>query len=159
MHNSRFVVLEGDEYDSAFFDKRSKFLHYLPELVIVNNIEFDHADIFASLEEIKVSFRRLLDIVPENGMVLINGDDPNCVEVAEKCRAQLVEAGFSPNAARHIRDVRYDQFGSEFTLLETRFSLPLVGEYNVRNAAMAASAAHFYGVPLQAIAKAIADFK
>jgi UDP-N-acetylmuramate: L-alanyl-gamma-D-glutamyl-meso-diaminopimelate ligase len=77
LHQTRHVVIEGDEYDTAFFDKRSKFLHYLPELVIVNNIEFDHADIYANLEEIKLSFRRLLNIVPENGMVLINGDDAN----------------------------------------------------------------------------------
>ena len=148
LHDAKHVILEGDEYDTAFFDKRSKFLHYLPELVIVNNIEFDHADIFDDLDAIKLSFRRMLNIVPENGMVLINGDDPNCIAVAENCRAQLVEVGFSPNASRHIRDVEYHPAGSEFTLLETRFSLPCVGEYNVRNAAMAISAAHFYGVPL-----------
>src|SRR5471032_2964224 len=75
-------IIEGDEYDTAFFDKRSKFLHYLPELVIINNLEFDHADIFNNLDEIKLSFRRLLNIVPQNGMVLLNGDDPNSVEVA-----------------------------------------------------------------------------
>src|SRR5205807_1621956 len=82
-NDSKYVVIEGDEYDSAFFDKRSKFVHYLPELVIVNNIEFDHADIFKDLDEIKLSFRRLLNIVPRNGMVLVNGDDANCVEVAK----------------------------------------------------------------------------
>ena len=75
LHDSKYVVLEGDEYDTAFFDKRSKFLHYLPELVIINNVEFDHADIFRDLDEIKLSFRRLLNVVPETGMVLINGDD------------------------------------------------------------------------------------
>src|SRR6201997_1355371 len=80
--DSPYFLIEGDEYDTAFFDKRSKFLHYLPQLLIVNNIEFDHADIFNNIDEIKLSFRRLLNIVPENGMVLINGDDPNCVEVA-----------------------------------------------------------------------------
>jgi UDP-N-acetylmuramate: L-alanyl-gamma-D-glutamyl-meso-diaminopimelate ligase len=127
--------------------------------VIVNNIEFDHADIYANLEEIKLSFRRLLNIVPENGMVLINGDDATCIEVADKCRAALVEVGFSPNAARHIRDVTYHENGSEFTLLDTRFALPLVGEYNVRNAAMAISAAHFYGVPLAAIGAALELFE
>ena len=159
LHEAKHVVLEGDEYDTAFFDKRSKFLHYLPELVIVNNIEFDHADIFDSLETIKLSFRRLLNVVPENGMVLINGDDKNCIDVAENCRAQLVEVGFSPNSARHIGDVAYDQRGSAFTLLDTRFTLQLVGEYNVRNAAMAISAAHFYGVPLDTIAQAVAAFE
>ncbi len=159
LHDSRHVVIEGDEYDTAFFDKRSKFLHYLPELVVVNNIEFDHADIFDDLDAIKLSFRRMLNIVPENGMVLINGDDQNCIDVAKTTRAQLVEVGFSENAARHIRDVSYHPAGSEFTLLDTRFAIQLVGEYNVRNAAMAISAAHFYGVPLDVVAKAVAAFE
>jgi UDP-N-acetylmuramate: L-alanyl-gamma-D-glutamyl-meso-diaminopimelate ligase len=158
LHESKFTVLEGDEYDTAFFDKRSKFLHYLPELVIVNNIEFDHADIFEDLDAIKLSFRRLLNVVPSEGMVLINADDPNCVDAARDCRAQLVEVGFSPNAARHIRDVKYHTSGTEFTLLDHSFHTPLIGEYNVRNCAMAISAAHFYGVPLATIAKAIASF-
>src|SRR5438270_2059548 len=105
LNDSKYFVIEGDEYDSAFFDKRSKFVHYLPELVIVNNIEFDHADIFKDLEEIKTSFRRLLNIVPANGMVLINADDPICVDVAKTCPAPIVEVGFSPNAANRIRDV------------------------------------------------------
>jgi UDP-N-acetylmuramate: L-alanyl-gamma-D-glutamyl-meso-diaminopimelate ligase len=159
LHDSKYTVIEGDEYDTAFFDKRSKFLHYLPELVIVNNIEFDHADIFRDLDEIKLSFRRLLNVVPENGMVLINGDDQNCIDVAENCRAQLVEVGFSANAGQRISDVSYGRDGSEFTLLDTRFSVPMVGEYNVRNAAMAISAAHFYGLPLDKIRDAIAEFQ
>ena len=158
LHDSKYFVIEGDEYDTAFFDKRSKFVHYLPELVIVNNIEFDHADIFADLDAIKLSFRRLLNIVPGEGMVLINADDANCLDVARDCRAQLVEVGFSENAARHIRDVRYTPHGSEFTLLDTRFTIQQSGEFNVRNAAMAISAAHFYGVPLATIAKAVASF-
>ncbi len=159
LHASKHVVLEGDEYDTAFFDKRSKFVHYLPELVVVNNIEFDHADIFHDLNEIKTSFRRMLNIVPENGMVLINGDDPNCIDVARDCRAELVEVGFSPNAARHISDVVQKADGSEFTLLDTRFVLHMPGEFNIRNAAMAISAAHFYGASLESIKAAVASFE
>src|SRR5205085_2474517 len=98
LNDSKYFVIEGDEYDTAFFDKRSKFVHYLPELVIVNNIEFDHADIFKNIDEIKLSFKRLLNIVPQNGMVLLNGDDHNCVEVAKDCLAQMVEVGFSRTA-------------------------------------------------------------
>src|SRR5437762_1983288 len=79
LNDSKYFVIEGDEYDSAFFDKRSKFIHYLPELLIINNIEFDHADIFKDLDEIKLSFRRLLNIVPRNGMVLVNGDRKSVV--------------------------------------------------------------------------------
>src|SRR3954465_10702632 len=133
--DSKFFVLEGDEYDTAFFDKRSKFIHYLPELLIVNNIEFDHADIFDNLEMIKRSFRHLVRIVPQNGMVLLNGDDPNCLDVAKECFAQLVEVGFSPNCAQQIRDVAYAEAGSRFTLGEETYDLPLIGEFNVRNAA------------------------
>ena len=78
---SPYYVIEGDEYDTAFFDKRSKFVHYLPELLIINNIEFDHADIYKDLDEIKLSFRRLVNIVPGNGLILYNADDPNCADV------------------------------------------------------------------------------
>ena len=157
--DSHYVVLEGDEYDTAFFDKRSKFVHYLPELVIVNNIEFDHADIFKDLDEIKLSFRRMLNIVPGNGMVLLNADDPNCLDLAGTCPAPVVEVGFSANAANQIQNVSHHPGGSEFTLFNTRFTLQLVGEYNVRNAAMAISAAHFYGIPLPVIQQAVASFE
>ncbi|MDP9187004.1 MAG: UDP-N-acetylmuramate:L-alanyl-gamma-D-glutamyl-meso-diaminopimelate ligase [Verrucomicrobiota bacterium] len=158
LNDSKYFVIEGDEYDSAFFDKRSKFIHYLPELVIVNNVEFDHADIFRNLDEIKLSFRRLLNIVPQNGMVLVNGDDHNCVEVAKDCLAQLVEVGFSKNCAQRIRDVTYSSEGSQFKLGDDVYEIPLIGEFNVRNAAMAASAARFYDVPKAKIDNALKSF-
>ena len=158
LNDSKYFVIEGDEYDTAFFDKRSKFVHYLPELVIVNNIEFDHADIFKNLDEIKLSFRRLLNIVPQNGMVLLNGDDPNCVEVARDCLAQMIEVGFSKNCAQRIRDVVYSPEASRFRLGEDMFEIPLIGEFNVRNAAMAAMAARFYDVPKSKIDNALKSF-
>ena len=158
LNDSKYFVIEGDEYDSAFFDKRSKFLHYLPELLIVNNIEFDHADIFNDLDEIKLSFRRLLNIVPQNGMVLVNGDDPSCVEVARDCLAQMIEVGFSKNCAQRIRDVTYSAGGSRFKLGEGTFEIPLIGEFNVRNAAMAAIAARFYDVSKTKIDNAFKSF-
>jgi UDP-N-acetylmuramate: L-alanyl-gamma-D-glutamyl-meso-diaminopimelate ligase len=158
LNDSKYFVIEGDEYDTAFFDKRSKFIHYLPELLIVNNIEFDHADIFNNLDEIKLSFRRLLNIVPQNGMVLLNGDDPNCVEIARNCLAQMIEVGFSKNCAQRIRDVAHSVNGSRFKLGEETFEIPLIGEFNVRNAAMAATAARFYDVPRTKIDKAFKSF-
>jgi UDP-N-acetylmuramate: L-alanyl-gamma-D-glutamyl-meso-diaminopimelate ligase len=158
LNDSKYFVIEGDEYDSAFFDKRSKFIHYLPELLIINNIEFDHADIFNNLDEIKLSFRRLLNIVPRNGMVLVNGDDPNCVEVAKDCLAQMIEVGFSKNCAQRIRDVACSAEGSRFKLGDETFEIPLVGEFNVHNAAMAAMAARFYDVPKTKIDSAFKSF-
>jgi UDP-N-acetylmuramate: L-alanyl-gamma-D-glutamyl-meso-diaminopimelate ligase len=158
LNDSKYFVIEGDEYDSAFFDKRSKFIHYLPELLIINNIEFDHADIFNDLDEIKLSFRRLLNIVPRNGMVLVNGDDANCVEVAKDCLAQMIEVGFSKNCAQRIRDVASSAEGSRFKLGDEMFEIPLVGEFNVHNAAMAAMAARFYDVPRAKIDSAFKTF-
>jgi UDP-N-acetylmuramate: L-alanyl-gamma-D-glutamyl-meso-diaminopimelate ligase len=158
LNDSKYFVIEGDEYDTAFFDKRSKFIHYLPELLIVNNIEFDHADIFNSLDEIKLSFRRLLNIVPQNGMVLLNGDDRNCVEVAKDCPAQMIEIGFSKNCAQRICDIVFSSSGSRFKLGDEVFEIPLVGEFNVRNAAMAATAARFYDVPKSKIDNAFKTF-
>ncbi len=158
-NDSKHFVIEGDEYDSAFFDKRSKFLHYLPELLVINNIEFDHADIFPDLAAIKLSFRRLVNIVPQNGMILLNGDDANCIEVARECLAPLVEVGFSENCGERIRDVSYSPTGSRFSLGETTFDSPLSGEFNVRNAAMAAVAARFYGVAPQVIQTGLTSFE
>ncbi len=158
-NDSKHFVIEGDEYDTAFFDKRSKFIEYLPELLIVNNIEFDHADIFKDLEQVKTSFRHLLRIVPQNGMVLLNGDDPNCVDVAKECFAPILEIGFSENCAQQIRDVAYSSEGSRFTLGDETYELPLIGEFNVRNAAMAVTAARFYGAQLDKIREALASFE
>ena len=158
LNDSKYFVIEGDEYDTAFFDKRSKFVHYLPELVIVNNIEFDHADIFEDIAAVKKSFRHLLRIVPQNGMVLLNGDDANCVEVAKECFAQMLEVGFSRNCAQRIREVGYSTDSSRFKLGDDKFEIPMVGEFNVRNAAMAVTAARFYDVPKAKIDNALKSF-
>jgi len=159
LRESKHFVIEGDEYDTAFFDKRSKFVHYLPELVIVNNIEFDHADIFKDIEEIKLAFRRLLNIVPGNGMVLLNSDDPNCIEIGKTCPAPIVEVGFSELAANRIEEAQCDAAGSRFKLFGVEFHMKLPGNFNIRNAAMAISAARFYGVPMPVIEKAVASFQ
>lgn len=157
--SGKFWILEGDEYDTAFFDKRSKFLHYLPELVIVNNVEFDHADIYADLDAVKKTFRHLVNIVPGNGMIVLNADDANSIEVTRHARAQLLEVGFSENAAIRITDLTQDAAGSHFTLLGQRFTVPLYGRHNVHNAAMAVTAAHNYQIPLGGIARALKNFR
>lgn len=143
---SGFNVLEGDEYDTAFFDKRSKFLHYLPECVVVNNIEFDHADIYNSLDEIKLTFRRLLNVVPRTGMAFVNGDDPNCLEVSAGAPCPVTTLGFAETCGLRITDVSYEEERSSFTLGGERYSLRMTGEFNVRNAAMTVAAASFAGL-------------
>jgi UDP-N-acetylmuramate: L-alanyl-gamma-D-glutamyl-meso-diaminopimelate ligase len=100
----------------------------------------------------------LLNIVPQNGMVLVNGDDRNCVEVAKDCLAQMIEVGFSKNCAQRVKDVTHSEAVSTFKLGEAVFEVSLVGEFNVRNAAMAASAARFYRVPDDTIQNALKTF-
>ena len=156
---SRIFVLEGDEYDSAFFDKRSKFLHYLPELAIINNIEFDHADIYRDLDDVKNSFRHLVKLIPSEGMLLVNADDHNATEVAADAPCPIIEVGFSPNAAHHISQATTSPSGSSFELLGAHFHISMPGEFNIRNAAMAISAAYFYGIPLPTIREALLQFK
>ncbi len=156
---SEFTVLEGDEYDTAFFDKRSKFLHYLPECVIINNIEFDHADIYNSLAEIQLSFRRLLNIVPRNGMAFVNGDERNVLEVIQGAPSPVTTVGFGEACELRIEHVEYEPDHSAFTLDGVAYVVPMTGEFNVRNAAMAAAAAGFAGLSVDEIRAGLNAFE
>ena len=157
--NSEITVLEGDEYDTAFFDKRSKFLHYLPECVVINNIEFDHADIYNNVEEIKLSFRRLLNIVPRNGVAFVNGDDANSLDVAENAPCPVKKVGMSAGSDVFIDGLDYRPDGTSFTLDGEVYHTEMVGEINVRNAAMAISAARFAGLSAQECRDGLATFE
>jgi UDP-N-acetylmuramate: L-alanyl-gamma-D-glutamyl-meso-diaminopimelate ligase len=157
--DSEFNVLEGDEYDTAFFDKRSKFLHYLPECVVVNNIEFDHADIYHHIDEIKLTFRRLLHIVPRGGRAFINGDEQNCLDVAEQAPCPVTTVGMGENCTLRIENVQYDPDGSSFTLGGVAYSTQMTGEFNVRNAAMAVAAATFGGLTTAEIRSGLESFE
>lgn len=148
-------VIEGDEYDSAFFDKRSKFIHYRPRIVVVNNLEFDHADIFRDLEDVKRTFSHLLRIVPRNGFVLINGDDANACSLLPIPWTQVVKVGV--DSANDLRIVNFETLpdGSSFELywkgerwLSVRWGLS--GMFNARNAAMAYLAAALAAVYAEA---------
>ena len=153
-----FWVLEGDEYDTSFADKRSKFLHYLPELVILNNVEFDHADIYPDLAAIQKSFRQLLQQVPQNGLALINADDPNALAVAQDAPCEILEVGSGPQAAARYKILKEDATGSHFTLHGQEFHLQLAGKHNVHNASMALCAAHTLGLPLDKLAAILPTF-
>ena len=155
---SEFFVIEGDEYDTAFFDKRSKFVHYMPEIVVVNNIEFDHADIFNNIEEIKLSFKRMLNIVPENGIVFVNGDDHDAVEVTENCRAPVIKVGANDDCDFKIENLNLESFNSSFSIKENSYKLPMDGEFNVRNAAMAIAVSDFLKIDQQNIIESVSKF-
>lgn len=159
LRQSEYFVIEGDEYDTAFFDKRSKFVHYLPELVIMNNVEFDHADIFDDLKAVMLSFRRLVNIIPRTGQLLINADDANCLEIAGGAHCEVVRVGFAEGAEARITDVKHTSDGARFTVQGFEYSSPLAGEFNVRNAAMALVAARHYGVKPEVAQEALAQFK
>ena len=154
-----FWVLEGDEYDTSFADKRSKFLHYLPELVILNNVEFDHADIYADLAAIQKSFRQLLQQVPKNGLALINADDPNALAVAQDAPCEILQVGSGPQAAARYKILKEDSAGCRFTLHGQEFHLQLAGRHNVHNASMALCAAHTLGLPLEQLAAILPTFR
>jgi UDP-N-acetylmuramate: L-alanyl-gamma-D-glutamyl-meso-diaminopimelate ligase len=139
-------VIEGDEYDSAFFDKRSKFIHYAPHIAVLNNLEFDHADIFRDLADVQRTFGHLTRIVPRNGFIVMNGDDNNLRALGPLPWTRVVRVGTGSDNDLHIRDFSEDATGATFSLewrgvewTRVRWSPP--GIYNARNAAMAACAA------------------
>ncbi|HCR30329.1 MAG TPA: Mur ligase [Opitutae bacterium] len=135
-------VIEGDEYDSAFFDKRSKFIHYSPTVAVVNNLEFDHADIFRDLEDVKRSFRHFCRIIPGNGHLLINGDDENALSLLPASWTRVYTVGEGEHCDLRIEQYKTTPAGSRFDLSWSgkpwlTVDWGMVGKFNARNAAMA----------------------
>ena len=155
--DSEWIILEGDEYDTAFFDKRSKFIHYLPEVAVINNLEFDHADIFNSLEEIQLSFRRFINIIPRNGLLLANGDDDNIAPLLEAAPCPVSRFGLSDGLC--ASDLQIFEEGSRFVVGDTVFTIPLCGELNVRNALAVIGVARHCGIGDEQIQSAFSSFK
>jgi len=159
-----FFVTEGDEYDTAFFDKRSKFLLYRPDIAIINNIEFDHADIFDSLEDIKRSFRLFVNLIPRSGTLFVNGDDPVAVDIASKAFCKVERFGLSTESEWSACDIVADSEASTFDLVYlgtflSSIRVPLFGNYNILNTLAAIAAATRTGLPLDAITRAMPRFK
>jgi UDP-N-acetylmuramate: L-alanyl-gamma-D-glutamyl-meso-diaminopimelate ligase len=160
---SDLVVLEGDEYDTAFFDKRSKFVHYLPTALVINNLEFDHADIFDSLDDIQLSFRRLVNIVPGNGLIAVNGDDPNALAVVAGAFTPVESFGLGESCTWRATEIEYGAESTSFDLirngrLEGRLTCSLLGEFNVRNALGVAVVARWLGLDIETINRGFSSF-
>ncbi|MEG3641475.1 UDP-N-acetylmuramate:L-alanyl-gamma-D-glutamyl-meso-diaminopimelate ligase [Magnetococcus sp. PR-3] len=144
-----WVIVEGDEYDTAFYDKRPKFLHYRPRTLILNNLEFDHADIYPDLEAIRVQFRLLLRTVPQSGIVLINGDDEEVTKLAEYAHSPVLYYGINGNY--HYRAKLNQKDGSQWTLIKEERELfqvnwNQVGMHNIYNGLATAAAALEHGM-------------
>ena len=156
---SPWFIIEGDEYDTAFFDKRSKFVHYLPEVVVINNLEFDHADIFDNLAAIQSSFRRLIALIPRNGQLLANGDDPNLAPLLDATPCPVKRFGLREDGSVHAFNLRYGPTATEFEIPSFKFHLNLTGEFNVRNALAVIAAAKHCGLSNKQIQSGFDTFK
>jgi UDP-N-acetylmuramate: L-alanyl-gamma-D-glutamyl-meso-diaminopimelate ligase len=156
-------VVEADEYDTAFFDKRSKFVHYRPLVAILNNLEYDHADIFPDVAAIQRQFHHLVRTVPARGRLLVNGHDARLAEVlAMGCWTPVERFGFDDTFEWCARRERDD--GSAFAVLHrgqgvARVAWPLLGDHNVLNGLAALAACHAVGVDLAAVAPALVAFR
>ena len=157
-------VLEGDEYNAAFFDRGPKFLHYEPKHLFVGNIEFDHADLYADLDAVVEAFRDVVRLVPPEGVVVVNADDSRVAALAEDAAASIVRVSLdSPGADFSARDVRFGEEGTEFTLLEAglptaRLASPLLGRHNVRNALGAIALVRGLGLSVSEIERSLPRF-
>jgi len=153
--DSDYFVIEGDEYDTAFFDKKPKFMSYLPEIAIINNIEFDHADIYKDIDAIKWQFSRLMNLVPGNGRLICGIDSPVVGEVLEQMKGKLhttVETfGLSPEAKWQARNIEFSAAGTKFQIFQSgekwgEFTTKMIGEFNVRNCLAVIIAADAWGI-------------
>lgn len=166
--NSDYFVIEGDEYDTAFFDKKPKFMSYLPEIAIVNNIEFDHADIYKDLDAIKWQFSRLMNLVPGNGRLICGIDSPVVGEVLSSMEGKLfttVETyGLSGEAKWQARNITFSSAGTQFEIYRSgekwgEFTTRMFGEFNVRNCLAVIIAADAWGISQAKMQQAFDTFE
>ena len=174
----REFILEGDEYDTAFFDKGPKFLHYFPNAVILTSVEFDHADIYKDLGEVKTAFKRLANLVPRRGLLIAWDGHPNVDECVAHAFCRVERYGFAESSTWRIVDVEYApsvtrwrinrshsssggnrKDGTSGPAVWAEFEFSLAGEYNLLNATVAAAMAFNYGISKDAITAALRSFR
>jgi UDP-N-acetylmuramate: L-alanyl-gamma-D-glutamyl-meso-diaminopimelate ligase len=157
-------LLEGDEYDTAFFDKGPKFLHYFPDALILTHVEFDHADIYPDLPAVKTAFKRLVNLVPRRGRIVAFDGSENVTECVAKAFCPVERYGLSADSHWHISNLSHEGSSTSWTLTRAgepfaELTLPMAGQHNALNATAAAALAAGQGVPTPAIVEAIATFK
>jgi UDP-N-acetylmuramate: L-alanyl-gamma-D-glutamyl-meso-diaminopimelate ligase len=159
-----YFVVEGDEYDTAFFNKVSKFLHYRPHYAILTSIEFDHADIFSDLEEIKDSFARFVALIPENGALIACTDDPVVAKIASQCSGPVISYGTGQDCQWQLRDLTVHGLRSSFAAYKDgtlfgEFTLPMPGHHNGLNALAVIALMDHCGISQEAIKQGLASFE
>jgi UDP-N-acetylmuramate: L-alanyl-gamma-D-glutamyl-meso-diaminopimelate ligase len=160
----RYFILEGDEYDTAFFDKGPKFLHYFPDAVVLTSIEFDHADIYKDLDAVETAFKRLVNLIPRRGRIIAFDSGDSVERCIQRAPCPVERYGATDRATWQLTNIKYGADRTSWTVLcEGRpwaeFEFPLAGEYNVWNATSAAALAADCGVPKEVIADALRSFK
>jgi UDP-N-acetylmuramate: L-alanyl-gamma-D-glutamyl-meso-diaminopimelate ligase len=164
LRQGKHFILEGDEYDTAFFDKGPKFLHYFPQAIILTSVEFDHADIYKDLDAVKTSFKRLVNLVPRKGKIIAYDADANVDECLAKAFTAVERYGLSENSFWRIADLQFEAGRTTWRVLRegqawSTFEFSLAGEYNVLNATAAAAMASHYGIEPGVVAEALQSFK
>ena len=161
---TRPFVIEGDEYDTAFFDKGPKFMHYFPDALILTHVEFDHADIYNDLDAVKVAFKRLVNLVPERGRIIAYDASENVTECVSKAFCPVERYGFKEGSMWRLTDLKHDGGRTHWTLSRdgkpwADLTLGMAGEHNALNASAAAALAAGQGIEAESIAEALASFE
>lgn len=159
-----FFVVEGDEYDTAFFDKGPKFLHYRPQMAVLTSIEFDHADIYADLSAIQSAFARFVALLPAEGLLVVHGPDPRIQEIISRAGCTVETYGLGPDWDWTAREIRPRPDGTLFSVYHRgkfyrEFQSPLAGEHNVLNTLALVPLLERIGVTPEAMARGVARFR
>ena len=164
LDNGPYFVVEGDEYDTAFFDKGPKFLHYMPQIVIITSIEFDHADIYADLDAIKQSFLKLVEIMPEDGSIVACFDDPVVREVVSGAKCQVMSYGVNTESDWTLKNIKVTPNGTFFNVMHNGklFSTcksPMPGRHNALNALSVIAVLDHIGIDAETITSGLSSFE